>query len=212
MPEYSPGFYRGAARLVVPLARYYFRLEAVHPERVPASGAVVLAANHTSYIDPILLGTASPRPIRFMMLKSYWDRPLIGFLSSFLGAFPVENEGISKSTLRWAESILGNGEALGIFPEGGRGHTGELQPGKAGAVLLAMRQRAPIVPVGIKGAFEAYPRGAIIPRRRKVSVRFGKIFDAHLDYEYPRGKTELSPLTLKLMERIKKLLEEPAGP
>lgn len=188
--------------------KLYFGITIMHEDRVPAEGPFILCANHASYLDPVLLGAFCPRPIKFMMSKIYYDIPPIGFITSFYGAFPVNVEGIDRSTFRKSQEVLQSNDVLGIFPEGGRTRDGGFKPARPGAMLLALRERVPVLPVAITGAFEAYPPSLIIPRPRPMTVNFGECFTAHLDYEYPKDKKMLPELSDMLMEKIACLAEE----
>ncbi len=200
--------YRRWRAVVRFLFRAWFRVRVHHEERVPAEGALVMCPNHSSYLDPILIGAFSPRPVRFMMLRSYYDRFAIGALCRAWGSFPVDENRINKQTFRISETVLKRREVLGMFPEGGRSRTGLLRPGMHGAVILAMRMGAPVTPAGIRGAFEAYPSGARFPKPRRIDLNFGEPFTEHLAYGYPDGKDVVPALTERLMARIQAAIDE----
>lgn len=208
MASYSPRAYTRTAAFLRVFLRPYFRIEVLHPERVPPAGGLVMAANHSSYLDSLLLGVFFPRPVRFMMLKSYWDMPVLGWFSALFGSFPVDPEGITRMTFRNSQAVLRGGDVMGIFPEGGRSRDGRLKPGWPGAMLLALRERVPVVPVGLSGTFESMPAGRAFPRRAPVTINIGEPIMAHLAYEYPRDKGMVDELTGVLMAKIERLAEE----
>jgi 1-acyl-sn-glycerol-3-phosphate acyltransferase len=166
--------------LAVAVMRLYFRMEARGAEHVPASGGVLLVSNHSSVLDPPIIGSACPRDLCFMAKAELFRIPLLGALIHRLNARPVRREGSDSRALKDALRVLQAGDALLVFPEGTRGPEGELREAKAGAGMLAVASGAAVVPVYIRGSGGALPRGRVLPRPRKVEVRFGPplTFDA----------------------------------
>ncbi|MET0851581.1 MAG: lysophospholipid acyltransferase family protein [Candidatus Rokuibacteriota bacterium] len=165
--------------LVVALMRLYFRMEARGAEHVPSSGAVLLVSNHSSVLDPPIIGGACPRALCFMAKAELFRIPLLGALIHNLNARPVRREGSDSRALKDALRVLQGGDALLVFPEGTRGPEGELREAKAGAGMLAVASGAAVVPVYIRGTGGALPRGRMLPRPRKVEVRFGPPLTFH---------------------------------
>jgi 1-acyl-sn-glycerol-3-phosphate acyltransferase len=159
--------------LTVAAAKLLFRLEGRGLEHVPASGAVLLAANHSSVLDPPLVGAMAPRHLSFLAKADLFRIPLFGALIRRLNARPLRREGADPGALRTALRILEEGGALLIFPEGTRGNEGTLRPAKAGAGMLAVLSGAPVVPVYIAGSGRVWPRERRLPRPGKVIVTFG---------------------------------------
>ncbi len=143
-------------------------------ENIPA-GPVVLACNHASYMDPVLVSLAFPhaqRAVRWMAWDILFRVPVLGFLIRNLGAFPIRPEGVDRAGLRKAQEILRGGGIVGIFPEGGRTVTGRFGAARPGFVRIALRAGASIVPVVIKGSFEAWPMQQLFPGPGKIRVYF----------------------------------------
>jgi 1-acyl-sn-glycerol-3-phosphate acyltransferase len=159
--------------LVVLLMRLLFRVEARGTEHVPAEGAVLIVGNHSSFLDPPLVGGMAPRPLTFLAKAELFGVPILGPLIRRLGAHPVRREGADAAALRTAQRVLEEGKALLVFPEGTRGDEGVLRPAKPGAALLAMHTGVPVVPVYVHGSGRAWPRGRRLPRPAKVMVTFG---------------------------------------
>ena len=155
------------------LLRALFRLEARGTEHVPATGPVLLVANHSSVLDPPLVGGVCPRQLTFLAKAELFDVPGFGALIRRLGAQPLRREGADPAALRTAQRVLQQAGALLVFPEGTRGDEGILRPAKPGAALLAMQTGAPVVPVYVRGSGGAWPRGRRLPRPAKVVVTFG---------------------------------------
>ncbi|MGH2661861.1 MAG: 1-acyl-sn-glycerol-3-phosphate acyltransferase [Actinomycetota bacterium] len=167
-----------------PLARYY-RLEVRDEARVPRRGPVVLAANHDSLLDIPLLVWASPRPVRFMAKQELFDGAISSWVFRATGAFPVRRAGPDVMAVRTALEVLRRGRVLGMYPEGTR--SPDLLPFRGGAAWLALRSGAPLVPVGIRGTFEAMPRGSSKPRRGRVRIAFGEPIEVRQERD-PRAR------------------------
>jgi 1-acyl-sn-glycerol-3-phosphate acyltransferase len=157
--------------------RLYFRWKVIAPDNVPASGPVILASNHASFLDPPLVGAAANREINYLARESLFRFPGIGWLLRKVNAVPVDREGGGAAGLRAIFDRLLKGGAIILFPEGTRSPDGSLQKAKSGIGLTVIKSEAPVVPVRVFGTFEAYSRHHWIPRPRKVAVRFGKPLD-----------------------------------
>ncbi len=143
-------------------------------ENVP-DGPVILACNHASYMDPVLVSIAFPgreRRVRWMAWDILFRVPVLGFLIRKLGAFPVVPETANRSAFEAAARILREGGIVGIFPEAGRTRTGEFQSAKPGFAWLAARTGAAVVPVVIRGSFRAWPLTEMLPGPGRVRIRF----------------------------------------
>ena len=159
--------------LTMLLSRLFFGLRSRGREHVPAAGPVLFVANHASFLDPPLVGSASPRPLSFLAKAELFGIPLFGGLIRRLNAHPLRREGADAGALRTALRVLRSGGALLVFPEGTRGEEGKLGPAKVGAGMLAVLGGAPVIPVYISGSGRAWPRGRRFPRPARVTVTFG---------------------------------------
>ena len=160
--------------VVFALMRLLFRLEARNPGRVPAAGPALLVANHSSVLDPPLIGSVSRRRLAFLAKAELFRIPVFGALLRRLGARPLRREGADPAAMRTALRVLEAGGALLVFPEGTRGPEGVLRPARAGAGMLAVVSGAPVVPVYVSGSGRAWPKGARLPRPARVTVAFGE--------------------------------------
>jgi 1-acyl-sn-glycerol-3-phosphate acyltransferase len=147
-------------------------------ERVPLTGPVVIAPNHVSYMDPVLVTIPIRRVLHYMALEPFFRVPALGALMRWCRAFPVQEGEPDRAAVRTALRLLQQGEPLVIFPEGGRSPDGSLQPFRPGAFRLALAVGAPVVPVTITGAFEAWPPGRRLPRSGRVSITYHPPVDA----------------------------------
>jgi 1-acyl-sn-glycerol-3-phosphate acyltransferase len=139
-----------------------YRVEGRH--RVPLKGPVLLIGNHQSYLDIPLMGLACPRRIWFLARKRLFTSVLLRWIMDFFGTVAVDNEGFSRAGLEGLLQELKKGNAVLVYPEGERSWDGEVAPLKPGVTLLVRRGRCPIVPIGVAGAFDAWPRF-----RRRIS-------------------------------------------
>jgi 1-acyl-sn-glycerol-3-phosphate acyltransferase len=146
----------------------------IHDERyVPMAGGVLLLANHQSHMDPPAIGSVVRRPLNFVARKTLFKWPL-SWHFDMLDAIPLDQEGVSLSGIKETLKRLRDGEGAVIFPEGTRSWDGEMQPLMPGFCIIARRCRVPIVPVGIAGAHEAWPRGTPFPKLSgSVHIQFG---------------------------------------
>jgi 1-acyl-sn-glycerol-3-phosphate acyltransferase len=156
-----------------PLFRVLFSVEYHGVENVPEEGAVIIAGNHPSYLDPLLVGLPIRRTIRFMAWDALFKVPLLGQIIKAVGAFPVDiRKGRGEAAYREALRVLESGEALGVFPEGQRSDQAAMGDLRAGVARLAIETGAPIVPVTIGGAMRAWPKWKLLPRPAKIVVRY----------------------------------------
>ena len=154
------------------LCRAYFRLDLRGTEHIPSDGPLIITPNHQTFADPPLVTIPVRRPIHYMAWNRLFAVPVFGSLIRRLRAFPVEIETSDGRAVREAVRLLKAGEALMIFPEGGRTPDGRLQPFKLGAFRLAVAHDTPVLPVTIAGAWEAWPPAHALPRRGRVTITY----------------------------------------
>lgn len=166
--------------LLRPLARLLLRARVTGQENVPATGAVILASNHLSFIDSMVIPLSAPRRVRYLAKAEYFTTPGPGgwvtrTLFTALGALPVERETsrAAQAALDTALAVLHDGDAFGIYPEGTRSRDGRLARGKTGVAWLALTADCPVVPVAVSGTDRVQPVGATWPRPHRVTVTFG---------------------------------------
>lgn len=150
-----------------------FRLKTHGRDNVPREGAAILAANHASFLDPILVGICARRPVRFLVANDFYRSPRLHIALRWLGAIPVGGDAGMVRSFRHIGEVIRRGGLLGIFPEGGITRDGSMRPFRAGASVLALRMGVPLIPIHLGGTFEALPRYAKWPRFVPVTVRIG---------------------------------------
>nr|WP_202498606.1 lysophospholipid acyltransferase family protein [Streptomyces sp. SID5469] len=174
--------------------------------KVPATGPVILAVNHSHNIDgPMVMGVA-PRPTHFLIKKEAFVGPLDPFLLG-IGQLKVDRETTDRSAVTRAVGVLDNGGVLGIFPEGTRGE-GDFASLRAGLAYFAVRGGAPIVPVAVLGSTERRGRliKALPPLRSRVDVVFGDPFEAG-DGSGRRTRKALDEATVRIQKQLSAHLE-----
>ena len=190
-----------------------FRTRIIGAERVPAGGAL-LAGNHVSYLDPVLLWCVSPRPVHFMAKSELFVKGFVAWLLPRLWGFPVNRGEPDRTAIVTATEILQSGGLVGVFPEGSRR---EADAGEAvgeahgGAAFIALRAGVPIVPVAILGTERAMPRGASLPRLVKVTIVVGEPIDPGTVAPEAGRKERVALVTARMMEEISALLASDPG-
>jgi 1-acyl-sn-glycerol-3-phosphate acyltransferase len=191
-------------RCVAGIGGVWFRLSAAGADRVPREGALLLASNHLSVLDPALIGCVCPRELDYMAKAELFRIPGFAGLIRRLNAHPVDRAGSDSAALRLALRLLGKSRALLVFPEGTRGAEGRLQAARAGAGMLAALSEAPVVPVYVQGTGRALPRGAVLPRPARVTVTFG----TPIRFTRERGRARYQEISDEIMAAIGRLKAE----
>lgn len=206
-------------RVVAPVTKAVWRPTVTGLDNVPAEGGVLLASNHLSFVDSVVIPVVVPRKVVFLAKADYFTGPgLRGRLSKAwfegLGMLPVDRDDARAAidSLDTALEVLGRGEAFGLYPEGTRSRDGRLYRGRTGVAHLALTAGVPIVPVGLRGTQDLQPVGARLPRLAKVSVAFGAPIEVVGEYDgVPLGRARRD-LTDRVMAAIAELSgQEQAG-
>ncbi|MCW2772588.1 MAG: phospholipid/glycerol acyltransferase [Nocardioides sp.] len=166
--------------VVPPLAKVVWRPTVTGLQNVPRTGAVILASNHRSFADSLVIPIVAPRKVHFLAKSDYFrGGGLKGTLQKAwfegMGMLPVDRDDSKAAiaSLDTALSVLGRGEAFGIYPEGTRSRDGRLYRGRTGVAHLALTAGVPVVPVGLTGTERLQPVGARFPKVVPVTVTFG---------------------------------------
>jgi len=167
-------FYSLIRLLAFLILKIIFGIKVFGKNYIPKKGGFILASNHVSYLDPIVLGATCPRRLNFMARDDLFCNPLFSWLISKLGAFPIKRNSVDFSAIKKAMRRLEYGESLLLFPEGSRSFEGlSLQP-QPGIGFLGAKLNVPVVPAFIRGTDKALPKGARFIKPQRVSVYFGK--------------------------------------
>jgi 1-acyl-sn-glycerol-3-phosphate acyltransferase len=203
------------ARFVLrPLFRLLFRPHVTGRENVPATGPFILASNHLSFIDSMVIPLLAPRRVGYLAKAEYFTGSGVGgWLSrtmfTALGALPVERQThrAAQEALDTAMSVLREGGGFGIYPEGTRSRDGRLHRGKTGVAWLALSADCPVVPVGVSGTDRIQPIGASWPRPVRCSVTFGE----PLTFPGHRGMAGNNRARREVTDRIMEAIAELSG-
>jgi len=133
-------------------------------QHVPRSGPVLFLSNHQSFLDPMLIGLSIPRQARFVHRQTLQKKKWLTWLMASLRGIPIDHRGFSREGLQTTLETLKHGDCVAMFPEGERTHDGLLGEFKPGISLMIKRTKCPIIPIGIAGAFDAWPRTSKLPR------------------------------------------------
>lgn len=182
----------------------YFRPRRYHPERLPREGPVIVAANHASYLDPLLIGSSVRRPIHYLARESLFRFPIISSVLRSWKAVPVDREGGGAAGMRAILTRLAAGHAVLLFPEGTRSRDGSLQPPRSGVGLIALKSGAAVIPTRVFGTYDAYGRMHRIPRPLPIAVKFGRPlrFDEAMIEAEMCGKARLKELYQEVSDAI----------
>ncbi|MDR1649675.1 MAG: 1-acyl-sn-glycerol-3-phosphate acyltransferase [Synergistaceae bacterium] len=186
----------------------YNRLSVRWMEPLPRAGNVIVASNHCSNLDPLLVGSVFPRRLRYFAKEELFRPFLLRTLIRILGAVPVSRADnvAAASALKGFFRLLEAGSDVLIFPEGSRSPDGKLLPLEGGVGLIAAHSKTDILPVFIKGSYEAMPIGAVLIKPLKITVTFGKriVFDPELH----KGKNARDKIMAELTRSLKELENE----
>jgi len=150
-----------------------FRWRVCNAQRVPARGPFILAANHASYLDPPVVGSACPREVSYLARESLFRFPVVGAILRWCNAVPVDRDGSGGAGLKGILDRLSAGGGIVLFPEGTRSRDGTLQKARSGIGLVVIKSAAPVVPVRVFGTHHALGRGAVVPKPCRIIVKFG---------------------------------------
>jgi 1-acyl-sn-glycerol-3-phosphate acyltransferase len=152
-----------------------FRLKVKGVENIPKDGGAIICANHSSYLDPIILGIAIPRKVHHMAKDELFKNPFFARIITFFNAFPVKRGFFPSKAFKTVVDLLKDGELVIIYPEGTRSRNGKIQRAKLGiGVIVSLVGDIPIIPTRIIGTHRALPTGAFMIRLKRCEVRFGK--------------------------------------
>ena len=182
------------------IVRLMYKVRFVGTENIPKEGGFILASNHVTAPDPAYLLAACPHKVYFMGKKELFEKPFTRWFFTGMNGFPVNRAGADLKAIHFAETILREGNVLGIFPEGTRSKTLEPQRAKGGVALIAQATGADVLPVSLY--FSEKPHF-----RSRLTVRFGEVIP-NAELGLPEGERDAAGLRAAaagIMERITEL-------
>jgi 1-acyl-sn-glycerol-3-phosphate acyltransferase len=179
----------------------YFRWRLFNPERVPLTGPVILAPNHASYMDPPLVGSGVRRQISFLARDNIFKVPVLAAVLRSWEVVPVDRDGGTGRGLKQILQRLEQGGVIILFPEGTRSRHGDLNPARSGIGLTVIKSGAPVVPARVFGTYDAFGPHRLLPRPRRVAVKYGK----PLLFEALRAEAATAP-----KQRVKEIYQQVA--
>ena len=199
--------YRVVRSLVCGFTQVFTRMRIDGRERLPLTGAYVLAPIHRSYVDTPIVACITRRRVRFMGKQEIWKYPRLGWLCSALGAFPVNRGSADREALSRCITVLERGEPLVLFPEGERKDGSRVHPLFGGAAFVAARAGVPIVPVGIGGSARVMPRHAKTIRPKKVHVVVGNPIVVAVDTSGRASRRAINEASERLSVELQRLFD-----
>ncbi|MFH9297676.1 lysophospholipid acyltransferase family protein [Streptomyces sp. NPDC017520] len=192
-----------------PVLRLLFRPRIEGLEHLPTGGAAIVAGNHLSFSDHFLMPAIIKRRITFLAKAEYFTGPGIkGRLTAAFfrsaGQIPVDRSGkdAGQAAIREGLGVLSKGELLGIYPEGTRSHDGRLYKGKVGVAVMAITAQVPVIPCAMVGTFEIQPPGQVMPKIKRVAIRFGEPLDFSRYAGMENQKAAIRAVTDEIMYAI----------
>ena len=155
-----------------------FRIRVTGREHVPLEGGVLVCSNHQSYFDPVLAGLACDRHMNYLARKSLFKFAPFRWLIQLYDAIPIDRDGFSLEGIKETLRRLKRNEMVLIFPEGTRSQTGAMSSLKPGFTAIARRGKSALLPVGIAGAYDSWPRGQWLPGLAPIHIVIGEPLSA----------------------------------
>ena len=211
MPQRSIRFYKFIRSVLFSFYKVFFGFKCYGFDRVPSpedNRGVILAPNHSSFLDPPVLGISLKRPVTYLAKEYLFRAFFIGFVLRKVGAFPILTRTDDFRSIRGLLRILSQGECIVVFPEGTRSPQGEFQEPEPGLGFLAIKSKAWVVPVYIEGTYEAFPRHAKFFKPHPVKVYYGVPFIPALDAAVLASPDPYGAVGQKVMAQIQRLKEE----
>lgn len=178
------------------ILKIFFRMQIIGAENIPDKGPVIICSNHISWWDPPLMAVINPRPSTYMAKEELFENFIFKRIMYALGGFPVRRGVADRKAIKTALNNLHQGKVLTLFPEGTRSKTGKLLKPLPGAGYIALKSKAPVVPVAIKGPFKLF---------KKTTVRIGRPFYAEDIKIDEKGKT-IDQVSSSIMQAIADML------
>lgn len=198
-------------KTILPIIRLWIK-EVNGMKNIPEEGAFIIAANHESYMDHLIIASTFichlDKKVHFLSKKEHFDNVFKKAWHTYAGAIPLDRKTGGKEALIWAVKALKKGKIIAIHPEGTRTLTGKLQRGKTGIARLALAAKVRVIPVGLIGTFEILPKGKNIPKLKRAIMNIGKPMGFDKYYNKKITKKLLRKITNEIMKEIARLCNQ----
>lgn len=191
-------FYHFAKNLCAFFLRRLLSISITGLKNIPLQGAFILAGNHVSYLDPVILGAFCPRPLCYLAKIELFKNPFFGWLLRKVNAFPLKRHMSDISAIKQALKQLNSGKGIILFPEGTRSTDAKLKKGLGGVGFLSRKANVPIIPAFIKGADKALPKGAKFIRHSRITVVYGEPIDCNKNID----DAEMAVIVMKAIAQL----------
>lgn len=199
----SKVLYRVGQAVCRPIMKVFYRYKFINNNSIPHEGAYIIASNHMSFSDPVLLGLGQRRRLFFMAKQELFKNKFFAGLIRALGAFPVERGAGDGKAIKTGEDLIKEGNVMTIFIEGGRTKTGEFMRPRSGCALVAQQMQVPVIPACI--TITGNPKH----RFAKRVIHFGDpLTPQHLGLTPDGDRRQLKNATNMIMDEIKKMREQ----
>ncbi len=194
-------------RIVRPILKIWLK-KVVGLENVPKNKVFIVAANHQSYLDHFIIQSTLihylNKKIHYLAKKEHFKKYFERKWHQHVGAIPIDRQAGGKDALKWAVHALNKGKVIGMYPEGTRTLTGKMQRAKTGVARLALAARVPVLPVGVRGAFDILPKGKRIPKHKRAEMHIGKLmyFESFYGKEDKGTYRKVTDLIMKEIARL----------
>lgn len=184
-------------------------------ENVPKKDGFIVAANHSSYMDHMVIGSTIishlDKKMHWLAKKEHFETFFQRLWHVYIGGIPLDRQSGGKEALRFAVKALKKKKIIVIYPEGTRTLTGKIQEARTGVARLALLSKSPVLPIGLIGTFYILPKGKYVPRFKRATMNIGKpmYFDKY--YKRPITKRLLREVTTKIMKEIARLSNQKYG-
>jgi len=200
----SPVWYRATCKILGIGLKICNRMEVHGLQNVPETGGLIIASNHTSYLDPPAVGSSTRRKrmTHFMARDTLFKHPVLGLILRKSGVIPLDRDRGDLKAMKTAIQLLKNGAAVALFPEGTRSVDGTLQPPKPGIGFLVAKGQAPVLPVYVHGSYEAWSKYSGGLKRKPINVLFGRLITQEEIQRLGSGREAYSQIGELIMKRI----------
>ena len=180
----------------IPFFHIFHRLKVKGKENIPKTGGAIVCANHVSNFDPIVVAICIKRNVHFMAKAELFKNKFVSYILIKLNAFPIKRGSADITAIKNSFKLIKNGEILGIFPEGTRSKNGKPGPAEPGTATIAIKTKAPIIPIKITGSYKAF---------KSVKVVIGKPIELTDYYDRKLTSDEINKASQQIMAEIDKL-------